>query len=474
MKPFFSLLALLTTLLATLSATAASADILLFDLNISELELQGAKAAATARGENLIVYPDMPESNRKQIQQYSSREVQVHDRLYEISLELNKTGVTGDQVQALIIEDQKLSAEEESIRQAREPFIQGYTFDYEGLDKVFTDLAKNKVQLSSVIVSAHAGPGMFQGLVATFSTNQLNQAMQEYAATNTASIHSLLLWGCYTATLNDLQFWKAALPSSDLIFGFGVIAPSGIRPASGLLLEDVLRKEAMLASTQDVPTLSKEFESLQDVLLTSAAATIGDTYFEVGAKPVPLNTQPSCANLLAAYTKYQPVFEKYSTATEAGYENPPADTHHSNLRDYYSAIQEGTGCSLVQSNPSAFSGMPSESTILALIFFENVRKNFAAYYADEIAAANEALRKSGVPENAVFPKFASDELTRKTISLQLVALYNSGDLDAVSKTIADQESSLLVGLSCVPFSWETDEPTPGVKPQAPTCAPQQL
>jgi len=464
----------LSALLVTLSATAASADILLFDLNISELELQGAKAAATARGENLIVFPDMPESNRKQIQQYSSREVQVHDRLYEISLELNKSGLTDAQSQALIEEDGKLSVEEENIRQAREPFIQGYTFDYEGLDKVFADLAKNKVQLSSVIVSAHAGPGIFQGLVATFSSNQLNQAIQKYSAENGTSIHSLLLWGCYTATLNDLQFWKAAIPSADLIFGFGVIAPSGIRPASGLLLEDVLRKEAMLASIQDLPTLNKEFDDLQDVRLTSAAAAIGDTYFEVGAKPVPLNSEPSCANLLAAYSKYQSVFEKYSTATETGYENPPVDTHHSNLRDYYSAIQEGTGCSMVQSNPSAFSGMPSENSILALIFFENVRKNFGAYYADEIAAANEALRKSGVPENAVFPKFASDELTRKTISLQVVALYDSSNLDGVSKTIADQENSLLINLNCVPFSWETDEPTPGVKPQAPNCAPQQL
>jgi hypothetical protein len=464
----------LSALLVTLSATGASADILLFDLNISELELQGAKVAATARGEKLIVFPDMPESNRKQIQQYSSREVQVHDRLYEISLELNKSNLTDAQSQALINEDEKLSTEEENIRRAREPFIQGYTFDYEGLDKVFADLAKNKVQLSSVIVSAHAGPGIFQGLVATFSTNQFNQAMQKYITASSPSIRSLLLWGCYTATLSDLQFWKAALPSADMIFGFGVIAPSGIRPASGLLLEDVLRKETVLASIQDVPTLNKEFESLQDVRLTSAAATIGDTYFEVGAKPVPLNTQPSCANLLAAYTKYQPVFEKYSMATEAGYENPPADTHHSNLRDYYSAIQEGTGCSMVQSNPSAFSAMPSESTILALIFFENVRKNFAAYYADEIAAANEALRKSGVSENAVFPKFASDELTRKTISQQVVALYESGDLDAGSKYIADQENSLLVNLNCVPFSWETDEPTPGVKPQAPNCASQQL
>jgi hypothetical protein len=464
----------LSSLFMAFSATAASADILLFDLNISELEVQGAKAAAAARGENLIVFPDMPESNRKQIEQYSSREVQTHDRLYEISQEINKPGLSNEKLQSLLTEDSKLSEEEENIRAARAPFIQGYTFDYEDLDKLFAKLAQEKVKLSSVIVSAHAGPGMFQGLVATFSTNQLNHSLQKYITTSGDSIHALLLWGCYTGTLSDLQFWKAAVPTADVIFGFGVIAPSGIRPASGLLLEDVLRKEDALAASPDVSTLSKEFLDLQDVKLTSAAAAINDTYLEVGANPVPLKTQPSCAKLLAAYTKDQSIYEKYSRAQEAGYENPPADTHHSELRDYYSAIQESTGCALVQSNPAAFSEMPSESSILALIFFDNVRKNFGAYFHDELATENEILTKAGAPEDSRFLDFASDTMTRKTILNQLTLLYSTGSLDDAGQNLAAQESSLLIDLNCVPFSWETDEPTPGIKPQTPSCALQQI
>jgi hypothetical protein len=470
--PYKKLVFTFISLLMAFSATAASADILLFDLNVSELEVQGAKAAAAARGENLIVYPDLPDSNRKQIEQYSSREVQVHDRLYEITLEVVKPGLSNSQIVDLYTEESKLSGEEESIRAARAPFIQGYTFDYEDLDKLFAKLAQDKVQLSSVIVSAHAGPGIFQGLVATFSTNQLNHSLQQYVSASHDSIHSLLLWGCYTATLNDLQFWKAAVPSADLIFGFGVIAPSGIRPASGLLLEDVLRKESVLATAPDISMLSKEFEDLQDVKLTSAAAAIKDTYFEVGSNPVPLNTQPSCAKLLAAYTKDQPIYEKYSLAQDDDYENPPADPHHSDLRDYYSAIQEGTGCSLLQSNPSAFSEMPSENNILALIFFDNVRKNFAAYFHDQIAAENDVLAKAGVAADSRFLDFSSDTLTRKTVINQLMVLNVTGPLDDAGQNLASQESNLLIDLNCVPFSWETDEPTPGIKPQDPNCASQ--
>ena len=47
--------------------------------------------------------------------------------------------------------------------------------------------------------------------------------------------------------------------------------------------------------------------------------------------------------------------------------------------------------------------MPSRKEVLSLIFFREVRANFAAYYSSQIAKANAILKAHGAPDPVTLP-----------------------------------------------------------------------
>ena len=207
--------------------------------------------------------------------------------------------------------------------------------------------------------------------------------------------------------------------------------------------------------------MTEAFRNLKFSSDTNAAIAINSYYVGNGFSAVVINdAQTQCTQAAGLLTDEEKSYQQYFN----GDLPIPADAHHSPLRTYYSNLQHYTYCH--------FHDYEDPMTVLSLIFFDSVMKNFGRYYLNDIQAANQMLRAHGLADSQIL-NFYRGNHTRKEVLDNITMAEN-----ITTNTFSDKESSqfsdltqhlsgYLRSLSCIPSTWITEDPNDGERPQAP-------
>jgi hypothetical protein len=456
---------------------SASADILFVDLNISPKEVEAAKKAAQERGENLIVIPNPPEEIKHAV-------ITINQDLQD--LEIKRKQLAGDLTsstpelrrQEAITALSKITKTEQTLIDNRTAMLAPYQIKPKHLSDKILELDNNHRSLTTIILSSHSRGNLYWGLCSINNLEQVHLlAILNRHPNLKNSLRSVLLWGCYTVVPEEVLWWKKHFPNLKLLLGFSESGPSGAREQSSELLLDALRKERHMEEQTQLKKALGALKELRHAEDTGAAAMINSCYVSTlsNSRHLPDLTQ-DCKQAQQLLKQQLTTYQKYFDAS-SGYEYPPSNTHTSKLRVFYNMIQKYEHCRQDFTSP-----LPSREQVLALIFFQSLKKNFGVFYSNEIRTANRFLKKLNAPHDVRFPDFFNDALTRAQVLESLKKLHSF--LEQKQLLHADNKSSselgillqvykqtqiLLKDLKCVPPQWLTQEPTRNSRPIHPRC-----
>lgn len=284
----------------------------------------------------------------------------------------------------------------------------------EDLTRKLSELKGQKVSLSSVVVSGHDGNGHFFGLNGEISSESLNQSFKKSEMGD--NVRSLMLWGCYTGTPGALeQHWKKAMPNVNMVAGFEGSAPANTQAASANLLQDALEKEKMLSQLKDENAVQKALKQLKGGQITTSALCVGDKWASNTDKFDIEKRKQECTGKFLE----DPKIQRYDCYLKGKPEcqNVPKDTQSGEMRQIYNFLQSNSICDEVLRAQSR--NFPSRDTALRLIFFENIRRNFAQAHTRELDLWAKAQEKMKMPANIRLTKEDMVNLSRAELLSRL-------------------------------------------------------
>jgi hypothetical protein len=369
------------------AAREARNDILFFDLNDSEMEVEAARQAARERGEKVVVVQLVEEEARDRIR------------------ELQKEQGVAERAKSLIC---KPDADSDSCKEAKKSvarvewksYLESKKMKKFGRNELFNAMAAVKKQnrdISSVVVSGHDGDRQLWGTYGSFNDHDLEDAMQANKPV-ADNVRALYLWGCYTATTDDfMRGWKKTFPNT-AIAGFYGQSPLGKRKKSSTLLKDILVKERELLEARDRKELGNIFKSLSDVNGSSAAMCVNSDLVVNARGAHKISDDINiCVKGTAEEEKWTKVYQCYFFAEE-GCEDVPLETDGTNIiRRAYDYAQKTKHCEEVQKNLEHQRQL-SPLNLRRLLFDANVRGNFELLHVKEISDFNDLVFDLGFPE----------------------------------------------------------------------------
>ncbi|QLY25314.1 hypothetical protein [Bdellovibrio sp. KM01] len=463
---------LLAAVVAILSFSAqAHADILFLDLNGNPKEIEAAKAAAAKRGEKVIVIPEVTK-------EMMAKQVKFKELTQKANEQFLKKGcsVGTAKTEACATVSKNLNdamAKENQFRQENE-------LNANTLEKSIAELQKKGVQLSSMVVSGHDGNGHFAGRFGDLTDKDLSDAFTKNPPMGD-SIRSLALWGCYTANISSLSlYWKKSFPKVEVVVGFDRQGPLGNSPANWALLKDFLSKEKDLVQIKDENELQKALKGLDGVRITDAAICVGGKFSSKKLAMDLANVQSMCES---AYLKDAKIYTCYLNAEE-GCANPPANTSDSDLRRFYEKLQDYAHCKEVLP-PEQQVGVPSPDTMIRLIHYADIKKNFVQNFSREIADYNKLLDKVGAPGELHWGDIQKMTRAEVLAKLNATAKYLNDKTDEDSalkpefmalKNFLNLGIQPVLGDLNVPFTWvDTGAgPSEGMKNGMVTASPANV
>ena len=410
-----------------LAGRPARADIIFIDLRRSALEIQSAREAAAIRGEKLVVIP--PE--------YAAADKVKVDALQKQYDALDK------KYQAITPSDHELMLAVYAKKAEMDDIRKKYFWTPALLDQAITAIEKQGRAVTSLIVSGHSDGTSFWGPLAdTGTVNELHrdQLLEVYAKHPKSKLttHSVFLWGCHSGEMEPINWWRKKFPDVNVLGGFSGTAPLNTTAQSHTLLKDILIKESVLAKENDLKQVKTTLTQLNDALLTPAVVMANNCY--VGTPMSEVKSikfgDPQAAGCspkdLSELEKELPVFQNYMAAADDAHAKLP-NTRTSPLRDFYNALQKNAHCPGLFKRLSTKLGYPiTLETVVALIHFDIIQKNFEYYY-------NE-LGPLGKDRRSVLKKISGPGF--------------GGNHDQA--VLAAQK--ILKNLQCVPKTWITENP----------------
>lgn len=438
-------------LILTVWSAAAGADILFLNLNGQYQEIQAAQAAARKANQKLIVYPQ-PRSAAQEAA-YSALQRQMGEQLRIMSSSTSTR-------------EQQNQADQEFLRLSREQQKLGVAnyLDRPGFEAVLGDLEKSGAKVSSLIISGHDGNGDFFGNQGRLHAQDIKDAFREYP--NLAGqVESLFLAGCYTSTPGSLENnWKPSFANLKGVFGYDHSGPAGDKIPGHTYLKNYILKGPALLKEANQSKIQRTARSIIPTDLTSNAAIClpGGKFVKRNETLDVAELKKRCDDYVKKIEELNPTIECYVHA-KTGCENPPEDTRAGPLREYYNIIQNIEHCKLDSTYriPLTIDG----ESLIRIMYFKNVKKNFWAQYKDDIARLREPLIEAGLDAESADKLTRLDQLSRKEI-LELVSKINQ-----LSTKIFDTEKQFTgaalarrtaQGLAdifsrgggmCVPFGW---------------------
>lgn len=365
------------------------------------------------------------------------------------------------------------------------------------LDAIFKDVTAKKMNISNITLSGHDGGGHFAGKDGDISKEDISASLIKYPAIK-ESVKSLLLRGCYSATMGQVQSqtsddWRIIFPNVSFIAGYNDPAESSERAESKEFVEDMLTLENEFLNSKTLKDVTKTFKEVGLYNQMDAAIWMRECSSfgpEAGHDGIFLtsdlagqNKEPvsiaqereSCQSSKANLMNHMAVYAKYFRGKEKGYERPPKEHQGTDLREAYSYIRQNEHCIPILMPEIANAFNPDR--IIRLIYFDYLVSNFQDNYpsAPIIKLINTHLKGA----NLTAMKYPN----LKTASRQTIRDYTSkleGMGEELYSSVKDKKSPIaLAGKAMwmhaqamdlslasilpfhVPFSW-VSEPHAGV------------
>jgi hypothetical protein len=442
------------------------ADILFLDVNDSEKEVLAAKEAAKKSGRKIVVVPDVDENTKKQLRSLNAIVENLQNKRND---ECHDSGYESDECQNLEIE---LSKKQEEVVELQDKV----QINVEKIRDVLKKREETNSPFSTMIISGHDGTGEFSGVYGNITDEAISKLFASFPKQSKA-MRSLHLWGCYTTSpASLLNNWLHYFPNTALISGYDDQAPLNDKPAGWKYLKGVLEKENELLNSTDAKKLQRLLKKIPGAAQTHSAIYVCGQYAN--------NTEAfDLSELSSRCEKYKEEVERlsegymcYKRATDANCSEPPETTSSGPIREFYEALHKADACNKLAAEDENYIGYNRDEA-LRLIFYREVKKNFARVYQKQLREMDELMNTLGVNSLARFSKV--DSMSRAEMIKAVDALKNhiqkthgkvytaqNKIMRMSTKTEKDRNIKALMNLhrslartlvslnsTCVPFNW---------------------
>lgn len=431
-------------LIKVLLVPLAFADILFIDMNFSDKEIKTAQKSAANRGEKLIIYPDASDEDRKMINKMKETIYKLEQKKEKLSKRLKEEKLNKDKnsekfaalnYEANAAYDELAEAETELSNYCK---TKGYEHTTEKLNDVIKKYNVDNGGFSSMIVSSHHADSYF-GITGDIGHREFEKIIND-SPKAFATMRSVYLWGCYTATKKALLAWKENVPSAYVIAGWEGSGPKQDKVINHDFLTKMLMSEKELSEKTTLAKAISLFKSVPNIKSSTAAYCIGNAYVTNQISEILSKNLTCYSDELEKLKSAQDLVIKYIKADEKGYEDVPRDTQISDLRSAYKL-----GRKLEHCQETTILKASELDSLLKLIFDRQVRKNFALVYKSDLDSLFETLKRVNAPAEAFIPAMANPDLTRQSIlkanqSLQIF-------IDSKGDKLSIVDSQLLQSMS---------------------------
>jgi hypothetical protein len=360
------------------------------------------------------------------------------------------------------------------------------------LDLIFKDITAKKLKITNISLSGHDGGGSFAGKDGDIGKEDVKNALKKYPAIKN-SVKSLLLRGCYSATMGQVQSqsmndWRMIFPKVEFISGYNDPAESSERAESKEFVEDMLNLESEFLQDKSLKDVLSTFKKVGLYNQMDAAvwirqcnsfgpSTSHDGIYLTSAmtaqnnNPVLISEERKrCEKTRQETEKHMAIYVKYISGNEKGYERPPKEHQGTDLRAAYSYIRQNEHCIPILMPGSETGYNPDR--IIRLIYYDYIVSNFQDMYPSApITKAIEANFKGTELQNLKYPDLT--KASRRDIKAYISRLegaaqnlYSTAKNDKDPKAVAGlkmwkhaQAMNASVGMIMpfhVPFSWVSE------------------
>lgn len=472
--------------------------------NGGEPELQGAREGACTRGERLVAIPSeeylRAESIAVSFKSLAEKRWNTANDAFN-RCKVN-SGVTDSRCQSL----KTRSVELRKLFDAAEDKFEAWKDDHENpadnaqesLRQTLDQLKKSGQSVSSLILSGHDGGGEFYGDVgeSSISKEDIFNIARDYPQ-QLGTARSVILLGCWSAVPFEVEMWKANMPSLKVIAGFGGSAPAVTVAASGQYAAGILKNEPYFHS-RDENEIYRRLSAINDINRISAAV-----YVDPSSGCAGLDASAYYALFAQMENRdqrdYKPGINRFSVPDQDTlklrcetfsinppfwkrlndyFEGKPEPTNNRELTGLYDQLRQNEKC---YSTPDTRTGLAySPDQILMLRFFQEVKKNFAKYFAQQIADGYKELDEATPRLPSVLAdklknhhRLMGDAFIQMTRAQTLTAVSEltalAGGMPFSSKTakLAELANEYLYALRCLDPHWHEYDPKEKLVP--PTC-----
>jgi hypothetical protein len=429
---------------ASPTAFAAGEVIFMLNMNYSSKELKTLKDVAAKRGQTVEMVP--PESFVPQVEDLFRQRDELEKKIKALKPEWNKT-----QVRTLLSEymrkglasekstdvNQTLSSEIESLHRAAMEVSQLEKRLGPVEDQVRAKISEIKTQgkkIDTMVFSAHSDGSNLSGETSLrLSSSGITRLDREFPEAFKEPRHVLLL-GCYNMTETNHFRWRHELfTNATLIAGFGVRAPSRNNPASSNYIREVLTTadslDGKLANSGplDPQFVDSVFKKLASVTNTQSVI---DYCMQI-IEGQPNSRKLSCDEQWKTFRAQSKMFQADYLDLRNMQKDPPRDDQDNELRVFYNTVQSlcpAKDASFIPEKQKAQAERyrtSVEESVIRLIYWWDVQKNFSSYFKKEIDALNAVLPKVGI-------KKKMPNLDGEVGRIEFIQSYN-----AVEKAIRD-------------------------------------
>ncbi len=368
--------------------------VLMVAFNSSGTEVQGAEAGACARGERLVLIPQLP----REAKEAKEALARVRGRIEALCPEGECN--EGPELRTAIEEFERLNV-----------IIEEHTPDIKAQLAQFTEASKAQgAKVNSLILSGHDGGGHFYGE----SGETDLAAISELVNSNREvfdDTSSLLLMGCWTGVPDQVDLWKTIFPRMRVLGGFVGSAPASTRLASGQYITGILRGEANLPDRASRAQVQSMINTIQNINQVTAGVYINPTCEDDNSRsPAYYYVSPAQSDtelpehIRPGLSVYQGVSSQEANCRRTfGYEDTRGTYDWNAVQQYYMGHREPENnselrslYSFLRNSEYCFTQGFATATItpdqvLFLRFFQDMKKNFNKYFKADLETMYEKL-----------------------------------------------------------------------------------
>jgi hypothetical protein len=400
-----------------LEARASSSVILMVNMNYSSKELEALKEVGKRRGQEVIMIPPeslIPLAERmfhardemeKKVRQLRPnwKDSQVRTQVADFM----RHGGASDRDNALT---SALSGEVNTLHRLAMDLSAAESRNGPVEDQLRTkaaELRRQRKRVDTFVFSAHSDGTNLSGESSNrLSSSGVTRLAREFPELFKQPRHVLLL-GCYNMTETNHFRWRHDLFSNaSLVAGFGVRAPSRYRPISAQYVRDVLNTadaldDQMIASGPlDRKYVENVFKKLAAVTNTQSVLDycLGIIEGQPGARSL------SCEEQWTVFRGRADTIHLEYLDLRNMTKDPSQDDSVTELRDFYNLVQATCPARNAPQIPrdqverAERYRTSVRETLIRLIYWWNVQKNFRTYFSREFDELSGALRRAGISE----------------------------------------------------------------------------